>query len=31
MMIESQEFAETQRDLFMVLWHASTPHPPPPR
>lgn len=31
MMIESQEFAETQRNLFMVLWHASTPHPPPAR
>lgn len=29
MTIESQELAETQRNLFMVLWHASTPHPPP--
>lgn len=31
MTIESQELAETQRNLFMVLWGASTPHPPPAR
>ncbi len=31
MTIESQEFAETQRNLFMVLWQASTPHPAPAR
>lgn len=29
MMIESPELAETQRNLFMVLWAASTPHPAP--
>lgn len=30
MTIESREFTETQRNLFMVLWRASTPHPAPP-